>query len=97
MYVYLISNYSHTNIQSGYCEDVRKAIGFYSKHNDMTLNYPLDKYLHRLVYLEEVSSEGKAVDRLTYFTHMPNTEKIKLIESINPDWIELKPGVNIEL
>lgn len=96
-YVYLISNYKHDNIHSGHCTELAKVIDFYAQHNDMSLNYPVENYLMRMVYLEELTSDSAAIERVTHFTKLPLAEKIKLIESINPDWIELKPGVNIEL
>lgn len=96
-YVYLISDYSKKSIHSGYCGDVNKMIGKYAEHNEMSLNYPPDKYLFRLVYLEELETQGKAIDRNMYLTFMPLVEKIKEIEKFNPEWLELMPGINIEL
>lgn len=93
-YVYLISDFSHRHIQAGYCSDMTKMVTFYNKMNEMSL-YPSDeKYINRLVYFEEVNKEGDAINRLMFFTFIPLTERIKLIEEVNPTFMDLTTASN---
>ena len=96
-FIYLMADHTHKHLHAGYCKDIIKAIDFYKEQEMMSLYYPTEKYLTRLVYLTEVTTEKQAIEGFEYFNFMPITEKIKEVINVNPGWIELIPGVNIEL
>jgi len=49
--------------------------------------------IKRLVYFEQFSDPGKAIQRETSLKRWRRAWKIQLIETKNPDWRELKPLV----
>ena len=93
-YVYLISDFKKKNIHAGYCEDVPKMVGFYNDLNDLSIRLNEDHYLNRLVYFEEMGKEGDAIDRVMFFTFTPLIERIKLIEEVNPTFMNLTTASN---
>jgi putative endonuclease len=50
-----------------------------------------------LVYLEEVANLEQARTRLDQFMGLNREQKESLINNINPEWVEIVPGVNIQL
>jgi predicted GIY-YIG superfamily endonuclease len=96
MYTYLMSDHTKKNIHAGYCESVSKMVEWYKQWSEMSLFLTDDKYLNRLVYLEENSTEGQAIDRFTYFTFIPISERIKIIEGCNPTFMDLTTASNFD-
>lgn len=50
-----------------------------------------------LIWLEECRSLQAAKDRFEELIKLTKQQRIELIESGNPQWVELKPGENITL
>lgn len=94
-YIYIFTDTNHELFNIGYSFDIKRTILLYS-------GLPL--YMHQpdyrkniLVWVGTVSNEEIARVKMNKVTTMNKAEKEKLIQSINPDWIELKPGINFEL
>jgi putative endonuclease len=50
--------------------------------------------IHRLVYFEEYESRQRAIEREKQIKRWRREKKVRLIESVNPDWRDLsrEPG-----
>jgi len=96
MFVYIISDYTRKNIHVGYCTDIVKTVEEYNMINDVSLLWPLDKYLNRLVYLEEVPDEFWAKDRIKALVILTNREKEEMILESNPAWMDLTTADNFQ-
>ncbi len=45
--------------------------------------------VHRLMYFEQYDAPEFAIRREKSLKHWPRAAKIRLIEQINPDWVDL--------
>jgi putative endonuclease len=90
-FIYIIATGERPELIVGCCSDLTKTAQVFTKMP--TLHTSQD----RLVYAEELNSEDAASERLKQVFGMNRVEKESLIESVNPQWIELLPGVNFEL
>lgn len=93
-FIYIISDFTKRNIHFGYCSDVVKTVEIYNTMNTMSLHYPAENYLNRLVYFEENGSEEKCLERLRQLMTLTVKEKREMIIEINPEWIDLTKDVN---
>ncbi len=89
-YVYILS-INDTKFHAGYCRDIEKAVKFYKNLPSAFAN------VYKLVYLEELPDDQKAFARYKEILAYTDLEKGILIDNINPDRVELEPGINIEL
>lgn len=94
-FVYIITDRNRNNLHVGLCADLLKTLQFYSEMP--TLFFDSSKHLNRLVYFEEINSEEIAMDRFKFVSTFTRPQKEKMIRSVNPDWIDLTIGLNIEL
>jgi len=94
-FVYIITDRNRNNLHVGLCTDLLKTLQFYSEMP--TLFFDSSKHLNRLVYFEEINSEEMAMDRFKFVSTFTRPQKEKMIRSVNPDWIDLTIGLNIEL
>ena len=60
-FIYIITDRNRNNLHVGLCSDLLKTIDFY--HQMPTLFFDNANQLNRLVYFEEISSEGLAMER----------------------------------
>lgn len=97
VYVYLMMDHSQTKWHTGHCIDMYVMLAAFNEINEMALNYPPTKYLNRLVYVEEHPSIESAENRCAEIVHMNAAQKKALAKTVNPDLIELIPGLNFEL
>jgi len=93
-FVYIITDRNRNNLHVGMCSDLLKTLKFYSEMP--TLFFDSSRHLNRLVYFEEINSEEMAMDRFKYVSTFTRPQKEKMIRSVNPDWIDLTIGLNIE-
>ncbi len=94
-FVYIITDRNRNNLHVGLCTDLLKTLQFYSEMP--TLFFDSSKHLNRLVYFEEINSEEMAMDRFKFVSTFTRPQKEKMIRSVNPDWIDLTIGLNIEM
>ena len=92
----MISDHTKKHIHAGYCASVSKMVEWYKELNEMSLFLTDDKYLNRLVYLEENSSDGQAIDRMVFFTFISLDEKMKMILELNPEFMDLTTASNFD-
>jgi putative endonuclease len=95
-YTYIMTNTSKTHLHCGYCKDVYRMQKFYKEMPSMHFLY--ENYSNNiLVYLEELPNLDSVRVRLDQLMGLNREQKTGLINSINPDWVEIIPGVNVEL
>lgn len=79
-------NFTHV----GVCKNVPAMLKLYEKMPSLVPK------LQRLVYIADADEET-VKSFFNKLTNSPKEEKHKLIESFNPTWQELIPGVNVHL
>ena len=87
-YVYIMANKRNGTLYVGITNDLFRRIQEHKKHinpDAFTAKYNCDK----LVYYEEFQYANRAIDREKQLKGGSRTNKIALIESINPDWMDL--------
>src|SRR5579872_4372545 len=94
-FVYIITSHAESHHHVGYTQDIERAVKFYEQIP--TLFFEGDKKLNRLVYLEEYTNTESTRSRFDELSKSPRTQINEIIKQVNPDLIELKPGINIEL
>lgn len=93
-YVYILNTRAKI-LHVGMCEDIIKALAFY---NDMPIvSLDANFKLFKLLYLIEYTNLPEARKRFEELTKTAKNELVKLIKEVNPDLVELKPGINIEV
>jgi putative endonuclease len=87
-YVYIVSNANRT-LYTGMTSDLVKRVEQHKKgtfENAFTKRYNFDK----LVYFEMQPTKSAAARRERQIKSWPRARKVALIESMNPDWRDLK-------
>ena len=91
-FVYILSNKSHT-LYTGFTTDLRRR---FHEHLDgvypgsFTARYHFD----RLVYYEVLESLDQAMKRERQIKNMQRDQKVRLIQAMNPNWLDLSPRLN---
>ncbi len=85
-YVYIMSSLSRT-LYTGVTNDRERRVGEHKdgKPGSFTARY----HVNQLVYFEEFSDINQAIAREKEIKSMTRRQKLKLIESINPEWRDL--------
>lgn len=88
LYVYILSSHSHrlyvgvtNNLERRLYEHVHRQSNFTSRYN-----------INRLVYFETLGPPMSAIRREKALKRISRSQKIALIESTNPYWIDLAAG-----
>ena len=93
LYVYIVTTNDDNVLHVGYCTDLKRTIKFYKE----LPNLELETDYNRLVYVEEHPNEESAINRFNELMQTPREIKEFIIEGVNPEWVELVPGVNFDL
>jgi len=87
-YVYTLSNGNNRVLYTGITNDLIRRIYEHKHHLDR--GSFTDRYnVNKLVYFEETSSPRAAIEREKQIKGWNRNNKNKLIESKNPNWIDL--------
>ena len=87
-YVYILTNNHNTVLYTGVTNDLRKRVYEHKNHLDIgsfTAQYNIEK----LVYFEVSSDVKVAIEREKQIKGWNRKRKNKLIESKNPNWVDL--------
>ena len=87
-YVYILTNNSNTVLYTGVTSDLPKRMAEHAEHvnpRSFTARYNV----HKLVYCEHYSDITDAIRREKQIKSFVRVKKIRLIESLNPDWNDL--------
>lgn len=93
-FVYVITDRNRSSLHVGMSSDLLKTISFYRQMPNLFFDSP--GQLSRLVYFEELRSEGTALQRFNLISKYTRTQKEKLIRDVNPDWLDLSLGLDYE-
>ena len=93
-FVYLVTDRNRNSIHVGMSTDLMKTMTFYRQMPN--LFFDAGQQLTRLVYFEELSTEGSAKERFNLINKFTRIQKDRLIRAVNPDWIDLTIGLDFE-
>ena len=91
-YVYILSNVNNRVLYTGVINDLVRRVYEHKNHLDkssFTARYNTD----RLVYFEETTSSRAAIEREKQIKSWSRKHKNKLIESKNPNWLDLYESI----
>ena len=91
-YVYILTNTHRTVLYTGVTNDLVTRVYEHKHHldrNSFTSQYNVEY----LVYFESTSDVHSAIEREKQIKSWNRKRKDKLIESINPQWIDLYPSI----
>ena len=86
-YIYLICNKNNTTIYTGITSDIKRRI--WEHKNKIVESFSQRYNLTKLVYYEVYDDPVNAITREKQLKSGPRGIKIKLINSMNPDWSDL--------
>ncbi|MVN93078.1 GIY-YIG nuclease family protein [Mucilaginibacter aquatilis] len=93
-FIYILTDRNRNNLHVGLCTDILKTIKFYDEMP--TLFFDKAQQLNRLVYFEEINTEEQAMERFKLLSTFTRAQKEKMIRAVNPDWIDLTIGLQME-
>ena len=91
-YVYILANATNVAIYTGVTRDLARRV--YEHRNHLDPNSYTAKYnIHKLVYFEATSDVKAAIEREKQIKSGNRAKKNALVESMNPKWEDLYPGL----
>lgn len=92
-YCYIVTTNNDAVLLVGYTDDIKRTVKFFKELPNLNDT----KDFNRLVYVEEHSDKGVCIERFDELMKFSRDLKEAVIDSVNPDWLEFKPGVNFDL
>lgn len=86
-YVYILSNRKRTVLYIGVTNNLKRRI--YEHKHEIIVGFTKKYHIHRLVYFEEFNHIDQAIVREKMLKGWRRERKNTLIESVNPNWIDL--------
>ena len=87
MWVYILTNHTNKVLYTGVTKDINRRT---FEHRSKAVDGFAEKYnAYKVVYAEEASSAYDAISREKQIKGWSRAKKIALIESINPQWVDL--------
>jgi putative endonuclease len=93
-YVFIVTDRNRTSLHVGMSADLLKTVNFYRQMPN--LFFDSAQQLTRLIYFEEMRTEDAAVQRFNLISKFTRAQKEKLIRAVNPDWLDLSLGLDLE-
>ena len=94
-YVYILTNKSDKVMYIGVTNDLQRRL--YEHKNELVEGFTKRYHIHKLVYFESYKNVNDAIFREKKPKGLLRVKKNALVESVNPDWIDLSdklfPGV----
>ena len=91
-YVYILTNAHRTVLYTGVTRDLVRRVYEHKHHLDKN-SYTARYNVEFLVYYESTSEVESAIEREKQIKGWNRKRKEKLIESRNPNWIDLSEGI----
>lgn len=85
-YVYIMTNNSGT-LYTGVTNDLKKRV--YQHKNKLIQGFTQKYNITRLVFFQDAGNPYSAITREKQIKGWTRKKKIDLIESMNPDWLDL--------
>jgi putative endonuclease len=86
-YVYILASKRNGTLYIGVTSDLKKRV--FEHKNDLVESFTKKYSVHMLVYFERTNNVLEAIKREKQLKKWKRIWKIRLIEMINPDWIDL--------
>ena len=86
-YVYILASKPNGTLYIGFTNDLIKRV--YQHKNDMVKGFTKTYRVHSLVYFEQTENAVSALSREKQQKKWKRSWKIRLIESLNPEWKDL--------
>ncbi len=86
-YVYIVTNYSNRVLYTGVTNDLYRRV--YQHKNKLLKGFTHRYNCRKLVWFQETESIESAILREKQIKAGSRDKKIQLIESINPEWVDL--------
>jgi putative endonuclease len=90
-FVYILTNFTNTVLYTGMTNNLKRRI--YEHKNKVYPGFTSRYHVTRLVYYEILADSYNAICREKQIKAGSRRKKIKLIESSNPNWIDLSEHV----
>ncbi len=87
-FVYIMTNQNNTVLYTGVTSDLKDRV-FKHKTKKYANSFSARYNLSKLVYFEELDTIGNAIKREKQIKGGSRTRKIELINSLNPEWVDL--------
>ena len=91
-YVYILTNAHKTVLYTGVTRDLVRRVYEHKNHLDRS-SFTSQYNVEFLVYFEEANNPESAIAREKQIKSWNRKRKERLIESINPDWIDLYASI----
>jgi len=86
-YIYILTNKKHGTLYIGVTNNLNRRV--YEHKNGIIEGFTKRYNLNKLVYFEQTNDINSAILREKRLKKWNRAWKIQLIESINPEWIDL--------
>ena len=86
-YVYILTNESDKVMYIGVTNDLRRRL--YEHKNELVEGFTKKYHVHKLVYYEAYKEVKNAILREKRLKGLLRIRKNELVESMNPEWIDL--------
>lgn len=86
-FVYIITNQNNTVLYTGVTNDLVRRLNEHKNKSVKSFSYRYN--LEKLVYFEETTNVHSAIYREKQLKAGSRLKKIKLIENLNPKWLDL--------
>ena len=86
-YVYILSNWNGNVLYIGVTNDLKRRL--YEHKNKITEGFTQKYNVNKLVYFEATSDVNIAINREKQLKGWKREKKNRLIESVNPKWIDI--------
>jgi|SRR5450830_341028 putative endonuclease len=90
-YVYLLTNWNNKVIYIGVTNDLNRRL--YEHKNKIIQGFTQKYNLNKLVYFEETNDINAAITREKEIKKWRREKKDKLVNQLNPNWIDLSEQV----
>lgn len=87
MYVYILTNYTHSVLYIGVTNDLVRRI--YEHKNKFVEGFTKRYNCSKLVYFEQYKDSESAITREKQLKNLRRDWKINLIQEMNPEWADL--------
>ena len=91
-YVYMLANVTGTVVYTGVTKDVVRRV-YEHKHNFDPNSFTAKYAVHKLVYFECTPSRYEAISREKQIKSWNRKRKNNLVESMNPQWLDLYDSI----
>ena len=91
-YVYILASATNVTIYTGITRDLVRRV-YEHRHNLDPDSFTAKYRVHKLVYYEQTTDVKAALEREKQIKSWKRARKNELVESMNPTWKDLYPGI----